>query len=84
MALLVGLGSVPPGIAGLVGLVHFLSALGFVLERISSLFEPLLHLELVGSLLEEVARFFILRVVVGPKAEPSRRGIELLLGFQKE
>ena len=83
MALLVGLGSVPPGVARLVGLVHFLSAPGFVLERISSLFEPLLHFELVGSLLEEVPRFFILRVV-GPKAEPSRRGIELLLGFQKE
>ena len=83
MALLVGLGSVPPGVAGLVGLAHLLSAVGFILERISGLFKPLLYLELVGSLLEEVTRFFILRVV-GPKAEPSRRGIELLLGFQKE
>ena len=83
MALLVGFGGVPPGIAGLVGLVHFLSALGFVLEGISSLLEPFFDLELVGSLLEEIAGFFILRIV-GPKVEPPWRAIELLLGFQKE
>ena len=71
VALFVGLGSVPPGIAGLVGLVHFLSALCFALECITGFLEPFLDLKLVGGLLEEIARFFILRVV-GSKAEPPR------------
>ena len=57
VASLVSLGSIPPSISCITGLIGFLSALGLLGKCIPRLFKELLKLERVCCLLIQVSRF---------------------------